>query len=353
MAKNFIFSNMQILVRGFLEKNAVEIPDIPAIISDNRIITYKDLLDQVDETFHYLQKLDIPVGTHVALRFKDPVRYLYFYLTLHSMGICQLSLNPNDPPKLQKKNLALANIGLVIQDIPINDKLLDSTLVISEVSPSNISRGKALNILYSTLQSGGGEIIIGSGTTGEPKIFILSSMLLADRFKRELTCRPFKTGERYYIFSELYYFDPRQMAIVALFNGLTFLLPKIRPKCIITFCLEQKVDHLELTGSQAVMLLSQERDLQKSTSLRLPTLKSLMLTSSLISEPVRKKIMNDITKKLFINYGTNEFGIFTIASPKEILEHPGTVGKVLQGIDLNIVKDDGSICKTDSVKNFL
>ncbi len=154
------------------------------------------------------------------------------------------------------------------------------------------------------------------------------------------------------MYSELYYLDPRELSIISLSQGVSLLLPKSKPKCIITYCLENKVDHLELTANQALILLSQEKKLEKETTLRLPHLKSLMLTSSLISQSIREKIIKKITKKLYINYATNEFGLISIATPEDIILNPGTVGKIQANIDLRIVDNDGNECKIGEVGNI-
>jgi acyl-coenzyme A synthetase/AMP-(fatty) acid ligase len=291
---------------------------------------------------------------NAAVRFEDPAIHLVYYFALLKMGVCQLTLNPKDPITLQKKHLNLTNIDFVIQDIPIDDKLMESTLYICQ-QDKQLALSFELNTNNQSeisINDENAEVIVGSGTTGEPKVFFLTSSLLADRYKRAISASIFNRGERHYMYSELYYLDPRELSIISLFQGVSLLLPKSKPKCIITYCLENKVDHLELTANQALILLSQEKKLEKKTTLHLPHLKSLMLTSSLISQSIREKIIKKITKKLYINYATNEFGLISIATPEDIILNPGTVGKIQANIDLRIVDNDGNECKIGEVGNI-
>ncbi len=349
------FNNMKTLVSFILKKNRKELPDLSAIISDENTITYSELYDLVEKTVQYLSTLKLPHGITVALRFQDPFKHLIYYLSLLKMGICQLALNPKNPVKLQKKIMTVTNIGLIIQDIPRENSLLKETIYISkEGNPSEtLIPWGSIDIQHNTYPDIAAEINIGSGTTGTPKFFIISSSSYADRMMREIPVHPFSKGERYYIFSEFYYLDPRNEILVALSKGLTILLPKAKPQSIIKFCCENKVDHLELTGSQAIRLLLQGNELEDISSLQLPNLKSLMLTSSLITEEVRQKILTNITTQLYINYGTNEFGIISLATPEDIARHPGTVGTAIPGVDLNIVDNDGKPCQAGEIGNIV
>ncbi len=128
---NNIFTNMRTLISYLLENNLKESPNKPAIITDDKIIiTHFELSNQVNKSIKYLKSLGICSGMNAAVRFEDPAIHLVYYFALLKMGVCQLTLNPKDPITLQKKHLNLTNIDFVIQDIPIDDKLMESTLYI-------------------------------------------------------------------------------------------------------------------------------------------------------------------------------------------------------------------------------
>jgi acyl-coenzyme A synthetase/AMP-(fatty) acid ligase len=127
----------------------------------------------------------------------------------------------------------------------------------------------------------------------------------------------------------------------------------MKPKCIISFCIQHQINHLVLTGSQATLLLSQEEKLEETHFLRLPELKSLILSSSLITEPVRHKILTRITDRLFVYYGINEFGSVSIATPEDIHKYPGTVGRAYPGVEIAIVDDNGNPSSAGEIGNIL
>ncbi len=351
------FNDMRTLLSHILEKNRKELGDLPAIISDGNTISHIELYDRIEKTVQYLGTHNLPHDIIVALRFRDPVKHLICHISLLKMGICQISIDPKELYHIQKKIISTGNIDLVIQDIQPNNVLLPQTLYMSNNLYSetsiypwnrNTKSPKSLQPLDDMLQ-----LIIGSGTTGEPKIFFLHSSSLAHRIQREAEPMHYRSGERHYVYAELYYSFPKLDAIGALLWGLTLVLPTKKPDLIIEFCIEHQVDHLTLTGSQAIRMLSEVEILGKTSSLILPNLKSLSVTSMLITDSVRQKILDTITDRLYIKYGTNEIGECTLASPDDIRKHPGTVGQTYRGIKLQIVDDDGNPCPMGKVGNIL
>lgn len=73
----------------------------------------------------------------------------------------------------------------------------------------------------------------------------------------------------------------------------------------------------------------------------------------MITEAVRTRVQETITDRLFIDYGTNEFGEISIAKPDDISQHPGTVGRVYEEVELSIVDDNGNPCQRGEVGNIL
>lgn len=356
MTDTFEYCNMETLILGMLEKNAHEIPEYPAIISDHTLLTHSELLKHVSDIVTLLKAQGIPHHTNVAIRFEDPVKHLLFYYALMIMGICQTSINPNEIIKIQQKTISLAEVGLVIQDIAPDNILIQQTIYvpkISTLSTSIIDWGKVPIPKERNETDISAEIIIGSGTTGEPKVFYLGSSALARRITREASAMNYQRGERYFTYTSIHYTSAEHESAGAHFKQLTVIMPRKKPNSIIQFCIMHKIDHISLTGSQAMILLSQLPQSEKPHSLYLPHLKSLSLHSSSISESIRHKILHTVSNKLFIKYGTNEVGECTMATTKDILKWPGTVGHTFKDIDLSIVDDDGNICASGVSGNIL
>ncbi|MCF6340956.1 MAG: acyl--CoA ligase [Sulfurimonas sp.] len=193
----------------------------------------------------------------------------------------------------------------------------------------------------------------GSGTTSNPKIIAINSSVLAEQIIIESLLANYKKAEKYYTYTDLHYITTKRKTIAALYNGLSIYLPRKKPKNIIFFCINNNIDHLFLTTNQAMIMLSTQNIFKNTSKVLLPKLKSFIVSSSMVLEPLRKEIMSVITKNLYVAYGANEFGQITVATPKDIKTYPGTVGKVLKDVSIRVVDDNYNDCKIGEVGNIL
>lgn len=74
----------------------------------------------------------------------------------------------------------------------------------------------------------------------------------------------------------------------------------------------------------------------------LPSLRMLRVGGSIVTESLRRRVMRLLTPNLFVAYGTNEVGIVSVADPEQIRSTPGTVGRLLPGVELEIVDAQGA-----------
>lgn len=339
------------LLSYILETHTKSIPNQPAIISDNETITYSEFSALVSKTILSIKETGLTPEHTVALRFHNPTVQFIFYFALLNMGICQVSINPNDVINIQNQALSLVDIALVFQETTVKDILTKQTVFVD--SKCNIlfnGFNFIPNIYVKTTNSSETAIVFqGSGTTAQPKIIGVSRAALREQIIRDSQVSDVKTGDNYYTYTDLYYMTPKRRIISALYKGLCVFLPKVKPQNIASFCINNNINHLALTTNQAIIMLSKSN----SDDIKQLQLKSLIVSSSMILELVRKKILENITKNLYIGYGTNELGEITVATYKDIQAHEGTVGKPLNGISLRIVNDNGKDCMVGEVGNIL
>ena len=346
---NEIFNSMETLVSFIIERNAKEIPNVSAIIYDDKELSYLELKNTIDNLVLFFNKEKIPKNICVGLRFKNEMNYCIFHLALFKMGIAQATINSKDNDNIQLMSASNMGIDLIIQDFPLDNILLKQTIYVDDNLniQKNIFRELKEN---KNLPKNTSVIFLGSGTTDKEKLITLNSSLLATELKKSIHYFRGNPKEIFFCYSKIYYPYTRRSLLFVLFKGMTFLLYKSNIN-IISFCIEKKVDHMQLTADQVTNILLQ--NCNTTNSILLPNLKSCSVSSSLISEPLRKKILSSITKNLYIVYGTNEFGIISEATPEDINAHPGTVGKALSDVNLKIIDDNGKECKTNEIGNIV
>ena len=354
MIKNNIEDNLSKLFDKLFINCKESISNNIAIINDDRTITYSQLDDILNHVITNLNNLKLDSNDTIALRINNPLMLFVFYLSLLKMKISHIIVNPNVTYDLQEKELNIIKTSVIIQDF-IDDKNLTKTVFINEHLGFSISENdfKIKKNIKSELDKNIAFIFYGSGTTNNPKKIPITWYSFAEQVKRDSSFIDFSKGEKYYTWTELYYNTPKRRLFSMLLQGLTIYIPSKKPEDIVSFCLKHNINHLALTTSQSKIMLSNILSSNKESFLnKFSTLKSLVVSSSIINENLRKNILKYITKNLYIGYGCNEIGEVTILKPNEINQYKDSVGKALEGIELKVFDDNYNIIEHEEVGNI-
>lgn len=344
------YKNMEQLISSLLEQNSTN-QTIAIIKDENSSISYVELANKIQIAIEILKSLQFPKNICIGLRFDDPILHLIFTLALFKMKIKQTSLYPSDMGKPVLNKISEVGIDLILQDISLNNMLIKETIYIDE--NFNITKNKFKKFkVNNQLNKKTAIVLLGSGTTGHAKLIELKSTTYAIQVKNDLVNCNYAQEDIIYCFTNLYYQFALRRTIIALLKGATILLPNHKPKNIIEFCLQFDIDHLMLTGDQALSILVPSIDKNKKIP-QLPKLKSCVLSSTMIKQPLRSTILTYVSPNLYISYGTNELGNISEASPEDIAQYPGTVGKINPNVKLKIVDERGNHCLEGESGNIL
>lgn len=345
------FADMEILISTILKKNSIEVADSLAIVSDNIFLSYSELNKRVEKVIDLLRKETLSTNSCVALRFKNHLNHLIFYLALFKMRITQISVNPFDVINIQKKTILNVEVNLILQDFYF-DNLFDVDTIFINKSYKIHKRKFESTISNDNKYVNKSVLFLSSGTTSKQKVIALNSNTFSSQIRHDTFVCPFNENEKFYSYSEIYYQFPKRRTIVALLNKMTIYLPQKKTSDIIGFSKKYNIDHLLLTADQANNILLQNSD-NLEQKIHLPNLKSCVLSSSSVNEPLRKKVLTLISKNLYISYGTNEFGNISEATPNDILNCLSSVGKINKNVKYKILNDNKKECKVGEVGNIL
>ena len=179
--------------------------------------------------------------------------------------------------------------------------------------------------------------VLGSGTTGKPRIICYDAANLAAMIARDLTVRPIGFQERHYSLVRFEYFTGKRRTLGCLAAGGTVIFTEYPVPATAVYD-HAGADHLSMVVGQAEGIL----DKLDGDGPRFPNLKSLVVGSSPVSETLRIRLRDGLSPNLFIGYGTNEFGEATFASAETQMAHPGTLGFPAPGVELKIAGADGA-----------
>ncbi|MEJ7732746.1 MAG: AMP-binding protein [Polyangiaceae bacterium] len=187
----------------------------------------------------------------------------------------------------------------------------------------------------------GAVVMYTSGTTGKPKgavrKFQSSTLAAALAFLGETPLMP---NEVHLAVCPLYH------ATAFGFVGLSYLLghsvvvlPDFRPDTFLEAVQRYRVTNTALvpTMLQRLVDLGRERIAEYDIS----SLKCIFSGGSALSGTLARQAMAVLGERVFNFYGATETGLVTLATPRELLDSPGTIGHRVPGVDIRLVDAEG------------
>jgi len=254
-------------------------------------------------------------------------------------GSGQTSLHAESTPDLLKRIVALGHIELIITDKNIpglpetTPQVLVEDLVLGSPEPCRYAYDKE-HIAQTT---------VGSGTTGRQKLIPTIFRNLEYKVTREQEVFPMAAYDRLLSMSPMSFQTTKMAALRCIINGATMVFRTSPDLNLLQFCQVMNVTHLFLvvTHAQGILDNIADRDIAQP---RLPQLKSLQITSSPITEKMRRKLKSFLSPNLLVRYSTNETGRLTWADPAMQEKYPNCVGIPFKGVSVEVVDDNDEPC---------
>ena len=315
-----------------IHKLAQSDPFAVAAIDDRRVIHYATLSGYVRAAAERLRRAGPEAGGIAGFRFRDPLVHLVFTLAALENGIAHLSIFRGWPDKLGADFARRCGTTKLFGD----DPWPGGGLPFEAVDPASLEGTRASSEAPAAAASGTALFVLGSGTTGDPRIICYDAENIAAMTARDLAVRPIAFQERYYSMIQFDFFTGKRRALGCLAAGGTLVFTE-RAASAAIICERLAVDHFALVVNHAEAMA----EAFAAGAPRLPRLKSLVIGGSPISEDLRARLREGVSPNLYIGYGTNEIGEACFAAPDMQKAHPGTVGKPAPGVDIKIAGPDG------------
>lgn len=186
------------------------------------------------------------------------------------------------------------------------------------------------------------QFVTGSGTTGRPKVMAITHGQQRMRARIAECYRRLTPADRFMTMPQLGYAYARTMLCVALHVGGAFGLVERAPARTVEICRRHRFTILDATAFHVEQILSTlPGPVGAGATPALPTLRALAMTSSTVSDDLRRRIRAALTPNLIVLYATNEVSTIAAAGPPEVWDVPGTVGRVVPGVEIRILGADG------------
>lgn len=324
---------------GFLADHALRIPDQTAVVrSDASRISYAQLDEYVNAACAILNQEGANHGDVIVHMFIDEALALIFMIATARLGATVYSI-PEHAPGVQRLNMAISvqarvvltdseqqDYSPTIRAIPVSWERLDTSLNLFK--PEDAEMDPISPWLINT----------GSGTTGKPKLIEVYHSIFVERMRIYSAVIKPTTEDRVISLMHLDLPSAKNQLMNALYNGSTVYFYNRIGFDPVLFCAAQEISIIYSTSSHLSQLVHL---LQKHEGTFLSSLRAVVPAGSTITDDIRRQFQNSFGEVLYVRYGAAETGPIADALPKEVTEVPGTVGRPIEGVAIEVLDDNG------------
>lgn len=291
-----------------------------AVVADGRSLDWRELVARVEREIAALRGAGIGPGTTVGITIADEVEHFVASLALIGAGTWQIALATHDTAQERDEIAARARVTHVLLGQDGEPRTGDGPHL-----SWPLAAGPSLPDVPD-----GGVFLRTSGTTGASNIVPLTDddlLIQAARNPEYVEGRLLRPASIEHNNSK------RHRLYCAAMGGTNVFRPE-GPYDVAAFCQRNGVTTLDLALMQAADLASVPRVGLEEVDIR--------VSGSAIPYEVRARIERNLTRRLYVRYGSTESGTVSSAGPGE---HDGeeSVGRVVPGIELQIVDGEGEV----------
>lgn len=317
-------------------------PEKVAIDEGENQISYHHLGLMVDNLSLQLRSRGVLVGDEVILLADDELLLLVGILSVSAVGGVSIVLRRSMLSPLLKSQLSELNPKFFLSDR--NNIKLGSIAQI-QLSRFNLTHpigvdgfenpssfdSVPLNSLFS--------LVIGSGSTGRPKIIATDNQQEISLLKSRANALNLSSADHVASMTHVEFTAARRNILSAFISGCTVKLYSKKDDSNIFKLICSDVTVL----SVPVISLYALEKMYSGHGKIFPNLRVLSASGSVVGEDIRNKTDNHLTKNLHVIYGTNELGYLTIAKPENWRGMPGSIGRAIEGVEVQIVDANGVV----------
>ncbi len=346
---------------------AANIPDKPALIWRDVSITFGELDLRIDQLAKGLQGRGVARKASVLLMMKNRPEFIMMQGAAGRVGAAGVSISWRSTVRelvyLAENSGAIA-VCFERDTLPVVEEAARQVpalrhLILVGADACDVPAGC---VRFEDLQGAGRDyavdkraqedaavVIYTSGTTGKPKGAVRKfprDMLAASlRFIAET---PMRTDDIHIVACPLYHSTAFGFLTLTHVLGATaVLMDEFRPEAF----LELVERHRATSTAVVPTMLHRILALPPETLARYRSrsLRTIFSGGAPLPGPLAIAVMDHFGDVLYNFYGATETGLVTLASPKDLREAPGTIGKVVPGNDILLLDDAGKVVPEGTV----
>ena len=343
-----------------LRQHARSRPDHPALIDGDVRLTYRQLDACVDVAMAALRVHGLQSGDLVGLNLRDHAGHVVMMWACIRAGLVLLPLDCRWTDSERQAvvrhfgaTCVLRERGTHVAEAPslVWEDLLPRHWA-WEAGPGAAlfaeradfrADGPAVPPADATLLSGDLEspllLSLSSGTTGRPKGPRITHRHFLRRFWTHWINLGLNASSRYVCATPLYFGGGRTFTLSVLFSGGTVIMcpPPFEPDVLAAAVRAHDANALFLVPTQLRRLLRAPPEVRSAFQ----GLRLLISSGAPLQPNERIAILESLCPNFHEYYASTEGGGVSLCTPQDFRHHPGSVGRAIFGVEVQVVDDDG------------
>jgi cyanophycin synthetase len=312
--------------------NAARQPEARAFWVSGECLTYGELNELTWQAATHLRRAGVQAGDVVGLTFIDQTNLALAILGTIRLGATIFPIPPSSSSLQREEMLRRLAVKLLFSDAPESD--FDAKISRLHFSRKIIEKARIDHDAIDPEPKAHAVMVYGSGTTGDPKIFSLPHDKIHHLTKSRAETLSITKNEAYMICSGLNFSVSQRALFLMLSSGGEFSIPSAETFILDIMNVKPDILHLSVFHAERLLMLAQQRGGLDLSSTRITS-----IGGSVVSEDLRRRLQDNIKANLHINYSTNESHGICFARPEDIATTPGSVGRPVRGVSVEIVDD--------------
>ena len=340
------------------------------IVSGQRNRSHAEVADRAARIAGGLRRLGIDAGDSVCILMRNDIAFLeaaYAAMRLGAYGVpVNWHFKPDEIDYVLKDSGSSVLIGHADLLHPLREVIPEGMTVLSvptppeilaryKIDPDHLATPDFATDLESWLEQQAPydgpalpqpqNMIYTSGTTGNPKGVRRQAptpdQTLASERMRALLYG-LEPGVRALLPGPLYHSAPNSFGLRSgRLGGALVLMPRFEPEDFLRLIQEQKIDTLFMVPTMFIRLLKLPEAVRKQYDTS--SLRHVVHAAAPCPADAKRAMIEWWGPVIHEYYGSTEAGALTFADSASALKKPGTVGKILDGVDLRFLGDNGAL----------
>ncbi len=337
------------LIQDFLHQSANLYSDKVAIVHGKERVTYSTLMAFAHQVTTWLKERTLAVGARVAILTDNPTHYISSYFGILQAGGVVVGVNTQTSERSLETVLLDCGVSYVLvsgRSLKYS-RYIASLLCVQEVLDiGSLFQEPALSEKIQTLEipqvlpKHTAQIIYTSGTTGRPKGVMLSHSNLVANTRSIIEYMHLTKLDTAMAVLPFFYSYGNSVMLTHLAVGGTLVVNQsfVYPNVILEQMIDEKVTGLSGVPSTFAILLHRSAASEYS----FPNLRYLTQAGAAMSPKLAHELKELFPhSEIFIMYGQTEASPrLSYLAPRDLSRNPGSIGKAIPGVTLEILKKD-------------